>query len=672
MDANRALLADHGIDLGPLYPWSCGRIPFHGEFWSALPGKPPSRRLATLLEQLKEQTQSSRDVLLLSGNAELPNHRALALLLRQYLDLGRYEVHCVYVMGQPLCLLERCWRKVARPSADAVEQHLESFGALSRLITEARHEWGERNVTLLYDTWDSPVAGRNDELAHGLFAALGCPAPQAPAHLPLHPLFLASHAARRLYHSLEVRDNAWPALDEGLFMDCLVRTERDWGAEPMSPRVLRQRLIREGADDRRALEDMLNLPGGALEPSDWMAERREADFDAPLPGERAAAFAAALPDELRIPLRQRFILDAPLLSDDQKTLDRALAAYVPASAVPAPGRAGASPGEPAAVLPSSAAPVSRIGEPVPPVELTVLTMTYNHEAYIAQCMDSVLAQRTKFPVRHLVLDHHSTDGTPAIVAAYAAKYPSITPVLLSCRRPTESVRGLFLRCRTKYASLCDGDDYFTEPSKLQQQVDFLESRPHCALCFHPVAVVFEDGSQETGIFPPMGMLPRGMQDEYYLADLLRGNMIQTNSVVYRWRFREGVPGWFRPDLCPGDWYWHMLHAEVGKIGFIPEVMSVYRRHKNAMYRNSFVNQREHRRHHGMAELETYNAVNDHFQGRYFLRLASLANGVFIDFFEIQMDEGDDSLLNLACDRYPEFARHFLKSLKLVRREKSSS
>ncbi|MDE6735698.1 MAG: hypothetical protein K2J64_09560, partial [Desulfovibrio sp.] len=147
------------------------------------------------------------------------------------------------------------------------------------------------------------------------------------------------------------------------------------------------------------------------------------------------------------------------------------------------------------------------------------------------------------------------------------------------------------------------------------------------------------------------------------ADLMNGNFIQTNSVVYRWRFREGLPDWFRPDVCPGDFYWHMLHAETGKIGFIPEIMSVYRRHANAFYAKAFTSSMELRRDHGMAELAAYHAYNEHFGNRYFRSLSRLANGVFEDFLRIHLLENDDRLFNAAVEKYPEFAKSFLKDLK---------
>ena len=127
----------------------------------------------------------------------------------------------------------------------------------------------------------------------------------------------------------------------------------------------------------------------------------------------------------------------------------------------------------------------------------------------------------------------------------------------------------------------------------------------------------------------------------------------------------GVPEWFRPDLCPGDWYWHLLHAEMGKIGFLPDVMSVYRRHKKALYATASISPMEHRRVHGMAELSVYVAVNKHFRNRYFRSLAMLAKGVFADFLKIYVEEGEQSLLDTASSAFPEFARHFLSELKIV-------
>ena len=642
--ANRALLEAHGIDLGPFNPWSCELVPSHLPFWSVIPeGDAIPAYLANMLAELTHQLESGRNALLQSWTPDILAHQSFERLWRQHSALVKHDIQLLFILGRPACVLEQRYREARSLLPEKIGlAHAKRYGSLPVLIRDAQRKWGKNNVNLLANMSASPVALPQEDMARSLFNFLDCPEPLSLRHVPRHPLCLASNTARRLSWTLEVRENAWPDVDEGLFMDSLSAVERQWGTAPVSPKKLRDILIRNSADALRELEEMLALESTSLECPDWLAEQPETDMDAPLSDERLQSFAAALPPEVHEPLRQRFVNDTLLLTADQKALSQALSSI------------GSEHG-------------MVIGEPVPPVELTVLTMTYNHKNYIAECMDSVLAQQTSFPVRYVVLDHHSTDGTAEIVAAYAAKHPSIQPVLLSHRRPSENVMGLFLRCRTRYAALCDGDDYFIDPLKLQKQIDFLESHSHCALCFHPVAVVFEDG-QEPGIFPSRDMLPRGIHEEYYLTDLFKGNMIQTNSVVYRWRFRKGMPEWFRPDLCPGDWYWHLLHAEMGKIGFLPEAMSVYRRHASALYKDSFINPLEHRRVHGMAELGTYWAVNEHFHNRYFRSLSMLANGVFANFLKIYADEGDQSLLDQASKVFPEFAKYFLSTLKMVRKE----
>lgn len=301
--------------------------------------------------------------------------------------------------------------------------------------------------------------------------------------------------------------------------------------------------------------------------------------------------------------------------------------------------------------------------------LSVLTMTRNHENYILDCMESVSAQKTDFPVEHIIVDDCSDDGTQEIIEEYASKNPHVRPFYLPYRSyGGMNIRKLFNACKSKYAALCDGDDYFINPNKLQKQVDFLETNQDCGLCFHPVLAKYENDAHPSFIYPPANALPRGVKKKYYLADLFNGNMIQTNSVVYRWRFRKGLPEWFRSDICPSDWYWHILHAEMGKIGFIPVIMSVYRRHPASWYADSFVTPIENRRKHGMSELETYKVMNNHLKNRYFNRISGMAGSVFADFLTIQKNEGDSSLINAAIEKYPDFALDFMKRLNVIRKE----
>lgn len=302
--------------------------------------------------------------------------------------------------------------------------------------------------------------------------------------------------------------------------------------------------------------------------------------------------------------------------------------------------------------------------------LSVLTLAHNHQNFITPCMESIQNQSCDFTMDHIIVDDCSDDKTASIIDNFASANPHVWPFYLTERNSDgQSVQALFSKCRSKYAALCDGDDYFTDPHKMQTQVDFLEAHPDCALCFHPVKMVYEDGAQPERIYPAVEQLPRGIKPFYYLSDLFRINFIQTNSVMYRWRFRDGLPEWFRPDCCPGDWYWHLLHAELGKIGFINTTMSVYRRHEKGVYYLSEIDRLKHRATVGLKEIEVYDIINKHFNKQYESILLGLINGVFADclMYDNQRAEKDgvERMLPKLVDQYPYFARHFLNSLKAV-------
>ena len=131
--------------------------------------------------------------------------------------------------------------------------------------------------------------------------------------------------------------------------------------------------------------------------------------------------------------------------------------------------------------------------------LTVVTITYNHEQYIHQCIEGILAQKTSFPVEYIIADDCSTDGTRAICEEYARNYPDIIRLVSSSANvgAVENEQRAFLAAKGKYIATCEGDDYWTDPLKLQKQVDFLESHPEYSVCFHRFKKYHEiDGSWE--------------------------------------------------------------------------------------------------------------------------------------------------------------------------------
>lgn len=640
LQANRKRLASQGLEFGPFNPFSTEWQLSHEHFFRQFDAKnPPSANIKSLWQRLAAQIAVG-DVLLYTHKPFAAAHDGFRDMLQKNVALAPENIRQLFIIAQPGALIEQRFREFPGLAEKTGNDLAQAYSRLLMLREAASERLGE-NLRLIANKQPGIASKTDAELASQVFAFLGRDADLDAADNFLHPLRYQSATGRQLSRLSGVRWNGYKPLAAGKYAQTLANLDQEWGEDFASPLALRQKLTPEQSSQVRLLAKKLDL--APIAPDAPLLTAAPVSEAAPLAADRSLEFATALDTKVRAQLLERYQADAAILVPRQKQFYDDLLSVADESGAP------------------KSAEFAQIGETEPPVELTVLTMAYNHEKYIAECMDSVLAQKTDFPVRHIVLDHNSTDGTADIIREYAAKHPSIHPALLTRRVPNENVRGLFMRCKTKYAALCDGDDYFYAPDKLQKQVDYLENRPHCSMCFHPVAVTFEDGTKPFR-FPPMDMLPINKKMEFHLAQLTKHNFIQTNSVVYRWRFRDGLPAWFRADLCPGDWYWHMLHAEVGRVGFLPETMSVYRRHKGALYNAAFKDPEAHWRNRGLTELHAYKAYNDHFKDRYFKNFSILASGIFAAFFRIAENEADRTLLERAEELYPKFALEFYESL----------
>jgi len=213
-------------------------------------------------------------------------------------------------------------------------------------------------------------------------------------------------------------------------------------------------------------------------------------------------------------------------------------------------------------------------------KLTICCLTYNHEKYIEQTLISFLKQKTNFNFKIKIVDDGSTDNTCDIIKYYSNKYPEIFEVTLKNfnTSPEQSFLDLLQNIKTEYVALCEGDDFWTNENKIQKQFDFLEKNKKYSACFHPVSVEFENDFSKNYIFPKI------QKNFVTLEELIENNCIQTNSVFYRWRFKkENIKNLLPIDSLPGDWYLHLLHAEKGDIGYVNEVMGVYRKHDGGIW-----------------------------------------------------------------------------------------
>lgn len=133
-------------------------------------------------------------------------------------------------------------------------------------------------------------------------------------------------------------------------------------------------------------------------------------------------------------------------------------------------------------------------EPSEKIMVSISCVAYNHGPYIAQSLDSYLMQKTNFNFEILVYDDVSTDNTREIILDYARRYPDIIkpyfPEENQYSQGKYNVEGFFNypRAKGKYSAMCDGDDYWTDENKLQLQVDYMETHPECAMCFHAARI----------------------------------------------------------------------------------------------------------------------------------------------------------------------------------------
>lgn len=122
--------------------------------------------------------------------------------------------------------------------------------------------------------------------------------------------------------------------------------------------------------------------------------------------------------------------------------------------------------------------------------VSICCITYNHAQFIRKCLDGFLMQKTDFPIEILIHDDCSTDGTTEIVREYEAKYPDLIFPLYEEENQYQQGKAAeidfynYRRARGKYIAYCEGDDYWTDPLKLQKQVDFMEANPEYSVCFH--------------------------------------------------------------------------------------------------------------------------------------------------------------------------------------------
>lgn len=205
-------------------------------------------------------------------------------------------------------------------------------------------------------------------------------------------------------------------------------------------------------------------------------------------------------------------------------------------------------------------------------------LVYNHEPYLRDCFDGFVMQQTNFPFVAIVHDDASTDGSVAIIREYEEKYPNIFKPIYETKNQFSKQDGslenimdkAIISTGAKYVAMCEGDDYWIDPLKLQKQVDFMEANTDCALCFHKVSTLINQTGEMMGEF-----IVRDMPGKSTIIDLAEGNYIHTPSVMYRLypsileQYEKMMP------CLPGDYVMWVLLAEKGYLYKLNDAMAVY-------------------------------------------------------------------------------------------------
>ena len=206
-------------------------------------------------------------------------------------------------------------------------------------------------------------------------------------------------------------------------------------------------------------------------------------------------------------------------------------------------------------------------------------VTYNHEKYISQAIESVLMQKTNFPFQLIIGEDCSTDGTRDIVKKYAEAYPDKIKTILNPHNigPLRNAEQVFKACTGKYIAMLEGDDYWTDPYKLQKQVDFLEANPDHGLV-HTKYDVLIDKTGKRILNQHARQSDHIPQGDVY-EQLLYSNFIATCTVCFRRDLFEKYVDYefvIKQNVMPGDYYIWLEIAQHSKVAYINESIAIRR------------------------------------------------------------------------------------------------
>lgn len=256
--------------------------------------------------------------------------------------------------------------------------------------------------------------------------------------------------------------------------------------------------------------------------------------------------------------------------------------------------------------------------------VTIRCLVYNHEDTIRQCLDGFVMQQTDFPFEAVVHDDASTDASASIIREYAERYPDIIKPILETENQYSKGGGVLKRImdeatRGIYVALCEGDDAWLDPLKLQKQVGYLEEHPDCSMVCSDAVIL-----TEKGILTEKDLVDRHWYHytedrDAAVADLILngGWFLHTASIIYRGKLRKDYP-----EACKkcsvGDWPLQIFMGLKGKVHYFAEKMVLYRFAIGNSWTAKYFSAHTPEKHFSnwQSQLEMLRSLDEYSEGRY--------------------------------------------------------
>jgi len=213
--------------------------------------------------------------------------------------------------------------------------------------------------------------------------------------------------------------------------------------------------------------------------------------------------------------------------------------------------------------------------------VSIICLTYNHDKYIGKTIEGILMQDTNFDYELIIANDCSPDKTDDIVQDYIRNHPKGSLIKYFKQEKNLGSQRNFIfaheKCFGKYIAICEGDDYWTNPLKLQNQVEFLEKAEEYSMCFTNSTIVDEYGN-----IKKTNRVDEQNKKDITQADILNGFVPPMNTVLYRNKYFKKIIDDF-PKITNGDYYVSALMANYGKIGYLDINTAAYRIHKSGSW-----------------------------------------------------------------------------------------